>query len=224
VFYCSHRELQYLAVTWPAWVCFSWQHWAPWQISQFRQLPQFFHQLPPISAPTAMPTRPQFTGKPRPSHGKHQSSPSLSSRSTWPQNRSTLVGITVITVIFLCTWKVHGALRACVWRRPSLPSHFDPSQLTPPKPTPLPSPYSASSAYSYSYAYSHTLPSSRQGRGRIRTIDFFKKRHEVLTRQWASNFWHAAATSTTCHPRHQFPVIFLLGAPPSQHRYPQPAT
>ena len=144
--------------------------------------------------------------------------------STENRHNPAPVGITVITVTFLCTWKVHGALRACVWRRPSLPSHFDPSQLTPPKPTPLPSPYSASSAYSYSYAYSHTLPSSRQGRGRIRTIDFFKKRHEVLTRQWASNFWHAAATSTTCHPRHQFPVIFLLGAPPSQHRYPQPAT
>jgi hypothetical protein len=69
---------------------------------------------------------------------------------------------------FSCTWKVHGALRTCVWRRPPLTYHrplaTDPSTHAIAN---LPSLYFASSAYSYSYAYSNTPPSSHQGRDRI---------------------------------------------------------
>ena len=78
------------------------------------------------------------------------------------------MGLTVIILIFSHMQGARHAARLRLATASPLPSHFDPSQLTPPQTTPLPSPYSASSAYSYSYAYSNTPPSSQQGRDRIR--------------------------------------------------------
>jgi hypothetical protein len=78
------------------------------------------------------------------------------------------VGLTVIVLIFSHMQSARRAARLRLATASPLPSHFDPSELTPPQPTTLPSPYSASSAYSYSYAYSNTPPSSQQGRDRIR--------------------------------------------------------
>ena len=155
------------------------------------------------------------------------------------------VGLTVIILIFSHMQSARRAARLRLATASPLPSHFDPSQLTPPQPLRHCHPRTLHHLLIPTIRLlQQLLPGSLNKGARSHSFRSSEKRLEALTR-WASNFWHVTATSIlttaatlqlmmrmnttvyeqitfTCHPPHQFPVISSRGAP--RHGRPQPTT